>query len=177
MRTVVLGQSPELERLIAHRRALGLDGFDEVWDGEYHVAPHAHSDHGIISDEIAGALRPLAKRAGLIGSDAFNLGEPTDYRVPNRGYHRQRPGTLYVATAAVVVEVVSPDDETFPKLPFYAAHGVEEVLVALPDEQRVRCYDLTSGYPVLTEASRLLGITMQELSEIITWPGREADSC
>lgn len=161
----------ELEQLIAHRRALGLDGFDEVWEGEYHVAPHAHTDHGIISDELAVVLRPFAQRAGLIGSDAFNLGEPTDFRVPDRGYHRHRPGTLYAATAAVVVEIVSPDDETFAKLPFYAAHGVEEVLVALPDERQVRCYDLTSGVPVRTDASRVLGLTMDELTAAISWPG------
>ena len=161
----------ELEQLIAHRRALGLDGFDEVWEGEYHVAPHAHSDHGIISRALGVALDPFAQRAGLLGLDAFNLGDPRDYRVPDGGFVRGRPGTLYVPTAAVVVEVVSPDDETFAKLPFYVAHGVEEVLVALPEQQQVRCFDLTSGEPVLTAASAVLGITMQDLTAAIAWPG------
>ncbi len=47
MRTVVLGERPpELEALIDKRRRLGLDGHDEVWDGVYVMAPHAHSDHG-----------------------------------------------------------------------------------------------------------------------------------
>jgi hypothetical protein len=31
-----------------------------------------------------------------------------------------------VATAAVVVEVVSPDDETCERFGFYAAHGVDD---------------------------------------------------
>ena len=35
-------------------------------------------------------------------------------------------------TAAVVVEVVSPDDETYEKSGFYAAHGVDELIVADP---------------------------------------------
>ncbi len=43
MRTVVLGPPPaELEALIARRHSLGLDGSDEVWKGEYHMAPVAH---------------------------------------------------------------------------------------------------------------------------------------
>ncbi len=169
MRTVVLGERPvELEELIARRRALGQDGFDEVWEGEYHVAPHAHSDHGLIEHELAALLRPWAKRAGLLGSGAFNLGEPQDYRVPDGGYHRSRPGSLYVSSAPVVLEVVSPDDETFAKFGFYAAHGVREVLVALPEERAVRCYDPSTGE--LLDVSRLLGVDLRELSDELDWP-------
>jgi hypothetical protein len=102
----------ELER----RRALGLDKFDEVWNGVYWVAPHADSDHGLLDDRVAILLHPWAKRAGLLGSGGFNLGTPDDYRVPDRGFHRSRPGSAYVETAPVVVEIVSPGDETFTKL-------------------------------------------------------------
>ena len=71
MRTVVLGpRPPELDALIARRRSLGLDTHDEVWKGEYHMAP-----------------------------------------------------------AAVVVEIESPDDETWDKLDFYADHGVDGLLI------------------------------------------------
>ena len=168
---MVVGDRPaELEQLIARRRALGQDRFDEVWEAEYHVAPHSHSDHGIISNELAVALRPYARAAGLIGSDAFSLGEPTDYRVPDGGYHRSRPGTLYVATAAVVVEIVSPDDEAFQKLPFYARRGVEEAIVVLPDEQEIRCYDLRGPEPTMVSASSVLGIGMGELTALVEWP-------
>src|SRR5205085_12629888 len=58
----------------------------------------------------------LIPRAGLLGSGTFNLGSSDDYRVPDRGFHRSRPGTVFVATAPVVVEIRSPDDETFEKL-------------------------------------------------------------
>jgi Uma2 family endonuclease len=171
MRTVVLGERPaELEALIDKRRRLGLDRHDEVWDGVYVMAPHAHSDHGIVADELKGLLFPRAKAAGLLPGDAFNLGEPQDFRVPDGGYHRARPGTLYVPTAAIVVEVLSPDDETFTKLGFYAAHGVDEVLVADPPARTVRCWHLRDGSYVEKPASGLLDVTMAALEDEIDWP-------
>lgn len=38
MRIVVVEPPPDSEAWL-RRRALGQDGFDEVWKGEYHVAP------------------------------------------------------------------------------------------------------------------------------------------
>lgn len=171
MRTVVLGGRPqELEQLIERRRALGLDHYDEIWEGDYHVAPEAHSRHGILDDELAAAMRPFAQRAGLIGSGPFNLGTPNNFRVPDRGFHRSVPGVVWVASVPVVVEILSPDDETFEKFDFYAAHGVQEVLVAYPDEQVVRCFSLTPAGAVPQPTSTLLGIDMGELGAQITWP-------
>lgn len=43
----------------------------------------------------------------------------------------------WLATAAVVVEILSPDDETFEKFSFYARHDVDEVLVADPAARRI----------------------------------------
>lgn len=171
MRTVVLGQRPvELEQMLERRRALGQDGHDEIWEGDYHVAPFAHSRHGLIDDELAAWLRPWGKRAGLIGSGAFNLGSPDDFRVPDRAFHRVPPTTLYVASAPVVIEIVSPDDETFHKFDFYAAHGVQEILVALPEERVVHCYDLTSPEQRVVAVSAVLGVDLAELSASLAWP-------
>ena len=172
MRTVVLGERPaELEALIEKRRRLGLDGHDEIWDGVYVMAPHAHSDHGIVEEELRGALFARAKAAGLIPGASFNVGEPDDFRVPDVGYHRERPGTLYVPTAAMILEVLSPDDETFTKFDFYAAHGVEEILVADPGTHSVRCWHLIDGSYVEQPMSRLLGVAMSTLEAEVVWPG------
>ena len=169
MRTVVLGDRPvELEELIARRRALGQDGFDEVWEGEYHVAPHAHSRHGLIDRRLAFLLEPFAQRAGLMGSGAFNLGTPDNYRVPDGAFHRVQPDGVYVDSAPVVVEIVSPDDETFAKFGFYAGHGVLEVLVALPEEREVRCYDPSTGEQL--PVSGVLGVDLLELTAALDWP-------
>lgn len=175
MRTVVLGERPpELEALIEKRRRLGLDHDDEVWDGVYVMAPPAHSDHGIVAEELKGQLFRRAKAAGLIPGDSFNVGEPRNFRVPDGGYHWTCPGTLYVPTAAVVLEVLSPDDETFTKFDFYAAHGVDELLVADPGACSVRCWHLRDGAYVEQPASALLDVSMSTLEAEVDWPRESA---
>ena len=173
MRTVVLGpHPPELAALIDRRRAFGQDLFDEVWEGEYHMNPAPRPVHGLVEDEVAAALRPYASAARLRGSGPFNLGEQADYRVPDRGYHRGRPSASFVPTAALVVEVVSPDDETYAKFGFYARHGVEELIVADPDERTVRIYARDAagtGYDEV-EASALLSVAAAVLTAALDWP-------
>jgi Uma2 family endonuclease len=170
VRTVVLEPNPEFDALLKQRQALGQDGYDEVWEGEYHVAPMAHPSHGYLDDELAVLLRPLARGAGLVGTGAFNLGSPDDYRVPDRGLHRGLPRTTFVPTAAVVVEIVSPGDETWQKLDFYAAHSVDELLIADPAKRSVTCLVLHAGRYLEAEASRLLGIGSAKLAGQIDWP-------
>ena len=66
MRTLfVTDPPPVVEDWLAQRRALGQDRFDEVWEGEYHVAPYAHGRHGIVQHQLALVLGPFADRAGL----------------------------------------------------------------------------------------------------------------
>jgi Uma2 family endonuclease len=172
VKTVVLGPRPaELETLIERRRALGIDLFDEIWEGAYHVAPAPSAGHAFLDNVLAVLLHPYAQAAGLTGTGPFNLGRPDDYRVPDRGFHRGQPKGTWVPTAAVVVEIISPDDETYEKFGFYAAHGVEEILVADPAVRLVTVWRRTSvatyeGSP----ASALLGINVTDLSADISWP-------
>ncbi|HUJ67457.1 MAG TPA: Uma2 family endonuclease [Acidimicrobiales bacterium] len=171
MRTVVLGPPPpELDALIARRRSLGLDTHDEVWKGEYHMAPAAHASHGWLDDQLAVLLHPLARAAGLGGTGPFNLGQPDDFRVPDRGLHRQRPHALWVPTAAVVIEIESPDDETCDKLDFYADHGVDELLIVSAEARSVTWLVLTDGRYQKVEESRLLGPESGTLADRIEWP-------
>ncbi len=52
--------------------------------------------------------------------------------MPDAGFHRRGPDSVFLLTAAVVVEVVLPGDKTYDKLNFYADHSVDEVIVANP---------------------------------------------
>lgn len=61
--------------------------------------------------------------------------EADDYRVPGGGLFQPGPDAVYVPTAALVLEVVSPDDETWEKVGFYSAHGVGELLIVDPQKR------------------------------------------
>jgi Uma2 family endonuclease len=171
MKTVVLEPAPaEIDALIARRKALGQDRFDEVWDGVYHMTPGPSGPHAYLDHEVALILGPLAKAAGLIGTSTFNLGRDGDFRIPDQGYHRQLPTGAWVPTAALVVEILSPHDETYEKLGFYAAQGVDEVLVVDPARQRVELLARRGESYEPVEASRVLAVTARGLTERIAWP-------
>jgi Uma2 family endonuclease len=79
--------------------------------------------------------------------------------VPNGGYHRSLPTTTWVPTATVVVEVVSPDRETYEKFSFYAAHGVDEPIVADPAGRTVSCWGPDGPSYREVPGSALRGVT------------------
>ena len=171
MKTVVLGPlSPEFEAILARRRALGQDLFDEIWEGEYHMAPAAHAWHGYLDNVLAELLGPLARAAGLVGTGPFNLGQLDNFRVPDRGYHRGLPSSVWVPTAAIVVEVVSPDDETWQKFDFYARHGVDEICIADPVAAELFWFVRDALVYRRSESSELVGVTVAQLAAQIEWP-------
>ena len=77
---------------------------------------------------------------------------------------------MYYATAAIVVEIVSPGDETWQKLPFFAAHEVDEVLIVDPEERAIRWLGLSDGEYQPIERSGLIDLGPGELAELIDWP-------
>jgi Uma2 family endonuclease len=175
MRTVVLGSRPaELEALIARRHALGQDTFDEVWNGEYHMAPAAHFWHGFVVSELAAVLRQLAVPRELVVGVAFNLGPDKDnFRVPDLGVHRSVQDEVWLPSAAMVVEVVSPDDESWLKFDHYAAHGVDEVLIADPRDRTLHLFVLVDGRYEPAERSALLDVAVADVHAAIAWPGSQ----
>lgn len=163
MKTVVLGPAPqELQALIERRRALGLDGHDEVWNGEYHVAPAASSRHGAVQAAVLALLRDYAANQRLVVGP-FNLGTADNYRVPDGGLLRDGEGGLYVSTAALVVEVISPDDESYAKLDHYAQHGVTELIYVNPEQHDVQLRRLTAGTYRAVERLAVVDLTIEQV--------------
>jgi Uma2 family endonuclease len=161
---------PIVEDWLAQRRALGQDRFDEVWEGEYHVAPAPHWRHARVEDEIAAVLRPAASNAGLSGGSACNIGTPDDYRVPDRAYLRAGTGGMWNPSAAIVVEILSPDDESIRKLGFYFGVGVEEVLLVDPDRHTAEWFVRGRDQFEPAGGSTLLGVSASDLVAAIDWP-------
>ena len=112
----------------------------------------------------------MRSSAGLRALGQFNLGQEGDYRVPDGALVRPGPDAVYLPTAALVLEIVSPGDESWEKLGFYAAHGVEELLIVDPHEKAVSWMELERGEYQHVKRSRLIELGVPELAEQINWP-------
>ena len=169
MTTIVRGpRPPELQAWLDKRRRLGLDGRDEVWEGRYVVAPEPHGNHGDVQLELGPVLKRAARRLGLRKAATFNLGGPDDFRIPDAGL---LPGPLGVwhDSAVLVVEILSPEDDTFAKLDFYTAHGVQELLVVDWRERTIRVFAMQDGQ-VERHRSEVLDMRTTELVAEVDWP-------
>jgi Uma2 family endonuclease len=101
----------------------------------------------------------------------FNLGDSEqDFRVPDGALHRPGATGTWLPTAALVVEIASPGDESWEKLPFYAAHNVDEVLIVDLEKRKVHWLELTDGEYRSISRSGLVELGSDELSEQLDWP-------
>jgi len=172
MPTLVLGTPPpELEALLERRRQAGVDRLDEVWQGVRHMVPGPSIEHADISQQLAELLGPPARSVGLFPTiTEFNLGSPDDYRVPDGGLHRPGATGVWHATAALIVEILSEGDESWQKLPFYAAHDVDEILIVDPADRTVTWLGLRDGEYQPIQPSALIKLGPVELAEQLDWP-------
>jgi Uma2 family endonuclease len=176
MRTVVLEPgSAGLDEVLERRHRAGLDRFDEVWEGVLHMVPAPRGEHADIAYQLAVILDRPARDAGLARAmGGFNLGESEhDYRVPDAGFLRERPRGVWLATAAIVVEIVSPADESWEKLSFYAKRLVDEVLIVDPLKRAVHWLARDGAAYASVDRSRLLDIGAADLVARIDWPPAE----
>jgi Uma2 family endonuclease len=173
MPTVVRDPQPvEFEALLEERRRLGHDRWDEERDGVYYMNPAPTYEHQRISQQLAELLGPLARAAGLEATvGGVNIGEQGNYVIPDASLHRPGAGGTYVATAALAVEILTPGDDTWEKLAFYADRNVEELAIVDPPERRVNWLALgADGEYSGVERSRLIELSADELAERLEWP-------
>ncbi len=127
------------EALLEERRKRGADRWDEMWEGVLHMPPPPSWDHQETVTDLGGFLSSECKRrslgsvvtqAGLYDEDQLDK----DYRVPDVVFVSKSKRHLIqergaVGAADAVIEVRSPDDETYKKVPFFARLGVRQVIV------------------------------------------------
>ena len=138
--------------LLAERRQLGLDLFDEMWEGELHMVPAPSSRHQDIGTQLIAALVPIVASLGLKVLYETGLYDPEvegheSYRVPDLtvfGPELLTPRGVDGA-ASLVIEIRSPNDETFDKFPYYERLGVGEILVIDPVDHSVRHWTNAPG--------------------------------
>jgi Uma2 family endonuclease len=172
VRTLVLDPPPrQLEELLERRRHMGADRHDEVWEGVYHMVPAASAAHSFTAQQVAVLLDGPARTAGLRVSLEFNLGVKDNFRVPDLGVHAEPCSGIWIPTAAIVVEILSPEDETWEKLPFYAEHGVGELLIIDAANHSVKWLALRTGEYRPIDRSEIVDLDASALANRIDWPG------
>ena len=171
MRTLVLDPPPpQLEELLERRRHMGADRHDEVWGGVYHMVPAASIAHSLIAHRLSVLLDAPARAADLHVGMEFNMGVLSDFRVPDLGVHRELRSGSWIPTAAIAIEILSPGDETWEKLPFYAEHGVDELVIVEPASCSVRWLALRVSEYRPVDRSELIDLGASQLAELIEWP-------
>jgi Uma2 family endonuclease len=162
----------EFEALLERRRQSGQDRYDEVWDGVYVMNPAPSYEHQRLAQQLAVLLDPLARAADLEAvAGGVNLGDEDSYRIPDASLHRRGSGGAFVGSAALVVEIRSPGDDTDRKIPFYAERGVDEVLIVDPRTRRVEWLGLRAdGHYERIERSRQIEAGPDVIADRLDWP-------
>jgi Uma2 family endonuclease len=148
MRAVVL-EVPR--RWLDERARLGLDRYDEMWEGVLHMTPAPGFAHQRMGSKLHAFLEPILAAAGIEVLYETEVHRPgaggTDYRIPDMVFfHAERtdlqtPRGLVGAPLAVL-EIRSPEDETYEKLDFWASLGVPEVIVLDPETKTAEVFRL-----------------------------------
>lgn len=134
------------DELLAHRRLVGIHRLDERWDGEWHLVNAPKYWHGQLQARLVYELMTRGEPLGLIvtvGTAVF--GGPRNWRTPDVVV--ARPGSTYgddegLARAELVIEIRSPGDESYEKLPFYGERCREVMIL-----RRDRTFDLHRATP------------------------------
>jgi Uma2 family endonuclease len=133
--------------MLEERRRLGHDRFDEVWDGILHMVPTPGLVHQRAATDLFIAMRTIARRRGMDAFMEFNLLDPatadfSNYRVPDVTVAAPAHVSLrgVEGRAELVVEVISPNDESRDKLPFYAEMNVQEVWLLDPKKRTIEVF-------------------------------------
>jgi Uma2 family endonuclease len=144
MQALILDAAEFLEE----RRIRGADRRDEVWDGVLHVVPQPESSHQSFGFRLARTLDDLMRPRGLILQPETMLYRPgqieRNYRVPDIAVVDPRYLTRrgIESRAELVVEILSPHDESREKLPHYATCEVQEVWLVDRAKRSVEVYIL-----------------------------------
>lgn len=135
------------------RRRTGCDRLDEVWAGVPHLVPPPSISHQDFEYALEQALRAITARRGLRTLHNIALATPgtgwTEYRVPDLcvAHPAQLSEHALEGRAELVIEILSPRDESREKLPFYASRGVREVWLIDPVTREAEVLALRSrGY-------------------------------
>jgi Uma2 family endonuclease len=155
-----------IERLKAERQALGLDRYDEVWEGVYVMNPLPNNEHQRLDTRLTIIFGNVIDPPGLgevfqgVNVSDRNDGWVNNYREPDvavflKGTRAIDRGTHWEGGPDFLVETLSPGDSAREKLPFYAQIGVREVLLIDREPWALELYRRQEGQLALAGQSTL----------------------
>lgn len=140
------------DHFMERRKRTGEDQWDEMWDGVLHMPPMPNFYHQDLGSALQGYLqRRWARSIRAKVLHEINLastgGWPDNYRIPDlllltRGRFHIIRGEYLEGAPDAVIEIHSPGDEAYEKLPFYAELGVPEVWIIHRDTKEPEIYVL-----------------------------------
>ncbi len=146
---------------LARRKRLGLDHWDEMWEGVLHMSPAPANEHQRIQLELGSFLLILLRRTkrGTIFLGVNIFGTEHDYRIPDLSFVATGRESVIAPDGIrggpdAVVEIRSPEDETYEKFPFFAALGVREAIVIDRDTKKPEVYRLAGPQYLAVAADR-----------------------
>jgi Uma2 family endonuclease len=155
MPTVVLDKTL-IESILEERRARGSRTGEEVWDGVTYIMPEADNDHERIA---AFFIRVFGDLFGVDPANSVQRGANISDRIENWDKNFRNPDMAYYSAATTaedhgtfwyggpdfLLEIISPDDMSRDKLPFYASVDTREVLILDRDPWQLELYQLRRG--------------------------------
>lgn len=163
------------DRLIAERKATGIDRYDEVWDDVYVIPPIADNEHQALIGDFTAIFATTITWPDLGQAyPGVNVSDREDdwtknYRVPDvavflNGCPARNQHTHWLGGPDFAVEIVSEDDRTREKFDFYAKVGVRELLLVDRDPWAVELHRIDPQ----TKAFHLVGRSTPESPKLLT---------
>jgi Uma2 family endonuclease len=147
---------------LAWRKTTGIHRWDEVWDGVWYMTPAPTLEHQRVIDEMIIFLKPhlRARGRGLLVAGINVLQHAQgwkNYRIPDLTFvatgreHILHEDGVRAGGPDAVIEIRSPGDDTYEKLPFYAAIGTHEVVIVDRDTKATEIRRLAAGGLIMIE--------------------------
>lgn len=152
MKAVMPSMSPDIQ---AMRKRTGADRWDEMWEGVLHMPPMPNRNQQDLEGSLESYLRfswaPTCQGKVYHQINVAAIGGwMSNYRIPDlvlllpQNFAIDR-NEYFEGAPDVVVEIRSPDDETYEKMPFYRDLGVPEVWVIERDTRIPEIHVLKRG--------------------------------
>jgi Uma2 family endonuclease len=152
MKVVIPSAPPSI---LEERKRTGAHRWDEMWEGVWHLMPSPDCEHQDLERDLLIYLQiRWAKPRRAQVHHQINLappgGWPENFRIPDLVLVSARRFAInrkayFEGAPDVAVEIHSPGDETYEKLPFYAELGAPEVWIIHRDTKVPEIYLLRKG--------------------------------